>query len=145
MTSSRAALIEEARSWLGTPYHYRAAVKGVGCDCVGFINALRSWATGEPLLPMPPYSPDFAAQADHEPLRAAAVRHLVPVQIGQEQPGDVLAFRWLRSAAVKHAGVLVTGDRMIHADMRSGVVEVSVESWRRHGNVAGAYAFPGVI
>ena len=144
-SSKRAALIEEARSWLGTPYHYRAAVKGAGCDCVGLINALRAWVTGEPLLPMPAYSPDFAAAADHEPLRAAADLHLEPVALGREQPGDVLAFRWLRSAAVKHAGVLVAPDRMIHADMRAGVVEVSVESWRRHGCVAAAYGFPGVI
>ena len=127
MTSTRAAFIEEARSWLGTPYHYRAAVKGVGCDCVGLVNALRSWSAGDALLEMPPYSPDFAASADHEPLRVAAEKHLVPVPLGAEQPGDALAFRWLRSAAVKHAGVLVARDRMVHADMRAGVVEVSVD------------------
>jgi len=29
----RAAVIEEARSWLRTPYHHMGRVKGAGCDC----------------------------------------------------------------------------------------------------------------
>ncbi len=33
----RAAIVNEARSWLGTPYHVRACVKGVGCDCSSFL------------------------------------------------------------------------------------------------------------
>ncbi len=29
----RAAVVEEAKSWLGTPYHQNADVKGAGVDC----------------------------------------------------------------------------------------------------------------
>jgi len=27
------SLIDEARTWLGTPYHHQPRVKGVGVDC----------------------------------------------------------------------------------------------------------------
>ena len=32
MIVTRSALIAEARSWLGTPWHHQASLKGVGCD-----------------------------------------------------------------------------------------------------------------
>lgn len=35
----RAAVVGEARRWLGTPYLHQARVLGVGCDCVGLILA----------------------------------------------------------------------------------------------------------
>jgi NlpC/P60 family putative phage cell wall peptidase len=31
------AIIDEARTWLGTPFHHQQAVKGAGADCVGLI------------------------------------------------------------------------------------------------------------
>ena len=33
----RNRIITEAREWIGTPYHHQAMVKGVGCDCAGFV------------------------------------------------------------------------------------------------------------
>ena len=36
----RTAVINEARQWLGTPYHHQASLKGVGCDCIGLIKGV---------------------------------------------------------------------------------------------------------
>jgi cell wall-associated NlpC family hydrolase len=36
----RPDIVEEARSWLGTPYHHQAALKGVGCDCIGLLRGV---------------------------------------------------------------------------------------------------------
>ena len=33
-------IIAEARAWIGTPYHHQAAVKGVGCDCLGLVRGV---------------------------------------------------------------------------------------------------------
>ena len=33
----RAAIVREARSWIGTPYRLGGRVKGGGCDCATFI------------------------------------------------------------------------------------------------------------
>jgi len=34
---SRQQVIEQARTWLGTPYHHQGRIKGIGVDCIGFI------------------------------------------------------------------------------------------------------------
>jgi len=36
----RCSIIAEARSWIGTPYHHQAALKGVGYDCLGFVRGV---------------------------------------------------------------------------------------------------------
>lgn len=30
-------IVDTARTWLGTPFHHQARVKGVGCDCLGLV------------------------------------------------------------------------------------------------------------
>jgi cell wall-associated NlpC family hydrolase len=40
MSFTREAVIAEARTWLGTPWHHQASLKGVGCDCIGCGKAL---------------------------------------------------------------------------------------------------------
>jgi NlpC/P60 family putative phage cell wall peptidase len=34
---ARSDIVAAARSWVGTPFHWEASVKGVGCDCKGLI------------------------------------------------------------------------------------------------------------
>ena len=34
---TRAAVVAEAREWIGTPYHHQATQKGVGADCGGLV------------------------------------------------------------------------------------------------------------
>ena len=33
-------VISVARSWLGTPYHDQASLRGVGCDCLGLARGV---------------------------------------------------------------------------------------------------------
>jgi hypothetical protein len=33
---TRAEILAEARSWIGTPWLHQASCKGVGADCIGF-------------------------------------------------------------------------------------------------------------
>ncbi len=30
-------IVAQARTWLGTPFHHQARLKGKGCDCLGLI------------------------------------------------------------------------------------------------------------
>ncbi len=34
---TRAAIVAEARSWIGTPHRHQASLKDVGCDCFGLV------------------------------------------------------------------------------------------------------------
>jgi NlpC/P60 family putative phage cell wall peptidase len=36
MTTSE-NIVKQARTWLGTPFHHQARLKGKGCDCLGLI------------------------------------------------------------------------------------------------------------
>ena len=55
----RAAVLEEARSWLGTPYHHMGRVKGVGCDCLTLLAAVYHAAGVVPEIEIPHYPPDW--------------------------------------------------------------------------------------
>lgn len=39
-TEHRAAVVKEALTWVGTPYHLHGAVKGAGADCATLILAI---------------------------------------------------------------------------------------------------------
>ena len=30
-------IVTQARTWIGTPFHHQARLKGKGCDCLGLI------------------------------------------------------------------------------------------------------------
>ena len=137
---SNAQIVEEALSWLGTPYKHQASCKGAGCDCLGLIRGTYRHFWPEPLEP-PAYSPDWAEEGGDETLLMAAQTYLDPVAHEAMQPGHVLLFRYRPTYPAKHAGILIAPDRFIHAQHGSAVVLASLGSWwRRH--LASVFSFP---
>lgn len=142
----RAAVLREARSWLGTPYRHQASCKGAGCDCLGLLRGIWRALYGREPVSVPGYSPDWAETGGQETLIDAGREHLVESVITEARPGDVLVFRWRDGAPAKHVGILsaplASRPAMIHAYERAGVIESPlVPSWR--GRIAAAFAFPG--
>lgn len=131
-------IVAEARSWIGTPYRHQASLKGVGCDCLGLLRGVwRSLYKSEPEL-TPAYAPDWAEANGEERLAEAARRHLVEITPNEIRAGDVLLFRWRPHLPAKHAAILVSPERMIHAHDGAAVAEVFIAPfWRRRL----AYAF----
>jgi cell wall-associated NlpC family hydrolase len=39
-TEDRAKVVAEAQTWLGTPFHHGARIKGIGADCETFIECV---------------------------------------------------------------------------------------------------------
>ena len=139
---TRSEIVRHARGWLGTPYHHQAAVRGVGCDCLGLIRGLYRDLYGIEPADVPAYTRDWAEATGDETLLAAARRHLVEIDPAAALTGDVLVFRWRAGMVAKHVGVQTSRLTMIHAVEGAAVVEVSLSPWwRRH--VAGAFSFPG--
>jgi len=140
MTPTRAAVIAEARAWIGTPYRHQASLKNVGCDCLGLVRGVwREVLGAEPELP-PAYSADWAEASGRETLAEAARRHLVSVEIKSARPGDVLLFRWRANLPAKHAAILVANDRIVHAHDGAAVAEVYFAPWWRR-RLAFVFAF----
>ena len=138
----RLRLIAEAREWIGTPYLHRASCKGQGADCLGLVRGVWRAVLGDEPVALPAYAPDWAEATRAEQMMEAAQRHLLPVEIAEMQPGDVLLFRWRAHLPAKHAAILVTPERMVHAHDGAAVAEVFLAPWWRR-RLAGAFAFPG--
>ena len=137
----RAAVVDEARSWLGTPYQHQASLKGAGCDCLGLVRGVWRALYGAEPQPAPPYRLDWAELGAEETLLEAARRWLRPTN--QARPGDVLLFRMADGAPVKHAAIASAEDRMIHAYWGRAVVESWIGPWWARRLVA-AFSFPDV-
>jgi len=130
--SVNARVVEIARTWLGTPYHHQASLKGVGCDCLGLVRGVWRELYGiEPETP-PPYSPDWGQVEGRETLLEAAHRHFKPVPMDALEPGHVIIFRMRPKAIAKHCGIISAPGRMIHALEGVGVCEVGLSDfWMR--------------
>ena len=88
----RAAVVAEARSWIGTPYHNCADIKGVGVDC-GMLLVRVFVDTGL----VPPFDPRPYPADWH--LHRSEERYLGFVfdrccEVAQPQPGDVMVLRY---------------------------------------------------
>jgi NlpC/P60 family putative phage cell wall peptidase len=142
-TIARAAIVTEARAWVGTPYRHQASLKGVGCDCLGLVRGVWRAVLGNEPERAPPYAPDWAESSSGEPLAEAALRHLVALDIANIAPGDVVLFRWRAGLAAKHAAIISAPDLMVHAHDGAAVAEVALAPWWRR-RLAYAFRFPGV-
>jgi NlpC/P60 family putative phage cell wall peptidase len=118
---SPADIVSAARSWLGTPYHHQAALKGVGCDCLGLVRGVYEELYGKPAEAPPPYSRDWAEAAAIETMLEAARRHLTEIGPGEARLGDAVIFRFRRGAMAKHAGIISSWP-----DIRPGLAHLAV-------------------
>ena len=142
MNLKRKKIITVARSWIGTPYHHQASLKQTGTDCLGLVRGVYRELYGAEAETPPDYSPDWAEATGFESMLKAASRHL-DVQLRENmKPGDVLIFRLRPGMVAKHAAIISTPQKMIHAIEGAPVCEVVLSDWwRRH--IAGVYSFPG--
>lgn len=143
-------VISAACSWLGTPYHDQASLKGVGCDCLGLARGVWREVVGPEPFPIPPYSRDWGESGPREVLADGARAMMIEVPVADATPGALILFRMMPRAIAKHVGIL-TGrtsrtapDRFIHAYERLGVIEQPLtQAWRRR--IAFAFLFPGSL
>lgn len=162
----RQCIIDEARSWLGTPYQHQTSTKGAGSDCLGLIRGVwRALYLDEPEI-VPPYTPDWNERhfndgydqaggpwnrlTDVDPLLDAARRHMPERCFDAPQPGDVVIFRIMRHGPAKHCGIMTPGHnskneaepRFIHAYAGREVCESWLNRWWL-SRIAGVFSFPG--
>jgi len=136
-----ALVVATARSWLGTPYHDQASLRGVGCDCLGLARGVWREVVGNEPFPIPPYSRDWGETGPHEVLAEGAASMLIPIAPTDVGPGALILFRMTPRAIAKHVGILTEPDRFIHSYERLGVIEeVLTPAWRRR--IAFAFLFP---
>ncbi len=140
---TRGEIVAEATTWLGTPYRHQASLRGAGCDCLGLLRGVWRAFHGREPERAPAYTPDWAEAAGAETLAQAAARHMAAIDPDTAEAGDVLLFRWRSNLPAKHAAILVSANRMIHAQQGAAVAMATVSPWWRR-RIAYAFRFPGV-
>lgn len=145
MADLRAAIVAEARTWVGTPYAHIQCLKGPGggVDCAYLLLGV-ALAVGclAPTFPRPVYSPAWhlhqRQERYREALEGAGFR---PSAWAARAPGDVVLFRF--GLAASHAGILLPEDTLIHARVGQRVLLQPIPSpWR--ARIVAVYLFPGV-
>lgn len=149
--TTRAAVVAEARTWIGTRFHHQAALKGVGCDCVGLVMGV-----GMALHLLPE---DFVTRPEFEPFRGysrvpagdemlalAFATFAEPIRIPEAGPGDVVLFRFGGDPC--HVAILGDysegGLSLVHAyaPLRRVIETRLDETW--FSRIVSAYRLPGV-
>jgi NlpC/P60 family putative phage cell wall peptidase len=137
-----AQLIEDARTWIGTPHRHQGSIKGLGCDCVGFLAEV-AVETGliTPQL-RAEFPTDYSLQPSAGELRRLCSRHLSLVPFDSRAPGDIVLMRF--AVEPQHLGMLTARDPdyIIHCG-EAGVVEHRLDSvWR--ARIVRLYRFPAL-
>lgn len=113
ITDLQQRIVTEAMQWMGTPYTYARAEKGVATDCSGMVLSVYRDVAG---IELPRNS---AKQAEFS------------LEIGGDEVtvGDLVFFATGRDPdRVSHVGIMLDGDRFIHASSSRGVVISSVKA-----------------
>lgn len=117
--TTRARVIAEALSWLGTPYHHCADIKGVGVDCAMLLVRVYAAVGLVPAdLDPRPYSPQWHLHHTEEQYLGWLARYCWPTTA--PLPGDVAVWRFGR--AYSHGGILVAPSQVVHALVDSAAV-----------------------
>lgn len=127
--STSALIVAEARRWIGTPYHHRAALRGIGCDCLGLVRGVWREIFATEIRDLPAYSADWGEISGEEVLRNGLGLYLAEVHPQQAKPGDVLVFRIRSGRIAKHCGIMTGADRFVHAWEATPVVETHASAW----------------
>lgn len=139
---TRAQVVECARSYLSTPWHHQARVKGLkgGIDCAGLIICV-----GEELgLFRTSEIPNYSRYPDGT-LAPTCARYLTQISSVKAQPGDVLLFAF--DIEPHHLGFMAEFSgrpTVIHSYAQARkVVENGLDpTWRPL--IRGAYSIPGI-
>lgn len=100
-------IIEEAYTWLGTPYRYAGVDKGEGTDCSGMVMKVYETVTGEKL------PRNSAKQAEY----------CIQINASDVDTGDLVFFATGKDPdRVSHVGIVIDNENFIHASASKGVV-----------------------
>jgi cell wall-associated NlpC family hydrolase len=109
--TTREHVIAEARTWLGTPYHHHAAVKGAGVDCAHLLIEVYHAVGLVPKLDVGEYSTQWHLHRGEEKFLGWIEQHAV--RVAAPRPGDVAVWQFGRTFS--HGGIVVSDVDVIHA------------------------------
>lgn len=144
MISIRDQIVEEALTWLDTPYQHQAKVKHVGVDCAMFVVGV---AQNVGLLShseiMPVYSPEWHLHNREERLiQILEDFNCKEINTSDALPGDIFTFKFGRCAS--HLAFILPDNYILHARVDTRKVVKHLLSGDFKLRIHSAYKLPGV-
>ncbi|HLI84800.1 MAG TPA: hypothetical protein VKV17_12835 [Bryobacteraceae bacterium] len=109
----RKRIVAEAISWLNTPYHSGAQLKGVGVDCGRLPLAIYAACGFDLPWVVPQFAKDWHLHAKEERYLAIVSQYLT--EVPEPEPGDMVLFHLRASRVFNHGGIVIEWPRIIHA------------------------------
>lgn len=123
-TTARQAVVAEALTWLHTPYHHCADIKGVGVDCALILMRIYSAVGLVEFVDPRPYDPQWHLHRSEEQY-IGWLQRMGAHQVQTPAIGDVALFKYGR--CYSHGGVVVEAPaaladtQILHAYINRGV------------------------
>jgi cell wall-associated NlpC family hydrolase len=115
----RKRAVNEALSWLGTPYHHMGRVKGAGVDCGMLLAEVFERAGLVEHIEVDYYSSDWHLHHEEEIYLSIVERFAHKVD-REPLPGDIVLYKFGR--CVSHGAIVVEWPTVIHSYLQMGVI-----------------------
>jgi cell wall-associated NlpC family hydrolase len=115
---SRQAMIDEAMTWLKTPFHHQGRVKGAGVDCAMLLADVYYQCGLIPFIDPRPYPIDWHFHRGEERFLKWVEKYAHEVTVPQK--GDIALFKFGR--CISHGAIIVQWPMIIHAYYRQGCI-----------------------
>lgn len=117
----RERVVAEARTWLRTPYHSNARIKGIGVDCAQILLAVYEDAGLIGHTETGYYSPSWHLHRNEERYIEWMDRFCVRLpRTVQPMHGDIALFKFGR--CYSHGAIVVEDNLLIHSYIGRGVI-----------------------
>ena len=118
----RAAVADEALSWIGTNYHAHSRIKGVGVDCAQLLIGVFSACGLVPKIETGHYPIEWHLHRNEEIFSGWLAKYAILVA-GLPRPprlGDIFLFRFGRTFS--HGSIYIGEGELVHAYVGRGVI-----------------------
>lgn len=139
MNDLREAAVQEALTWLRTPYHHMARVKGAGCDCATLLLEVYHTIGAIPEIDIGYYPQDWHFHRNDERYLGWIKKYAKQVDVPQK--GDIALFRFGR--CVSHGAIVTDWPNVIHSYHKQGVIFGSINDVELKGRLDSVWSLWG--
>lgn len=134
----RQAVVTEAMSWLGTPYHHHARIKGVGVDCAQLLCAVFEAVGLVQPVDTGFYPVDWHLHHSEELFSGQLAKYAKQTDAAYA-PGDVALWKFGR--CFSHGSIYVGDGLFVHSYLRLGVIESRADEEPLQGRESQHWSF----
>lgn len=113
-------VVETARAWVGTPFHWGGSVRGTGCDCKGLIAGVARDLGRIEANSFEALFIGYGNRSNPDMLQTGMARLFDPVS--EKRPGDLMLLNI--NGKPLHLAIYIGDGRMIHTYSKSARPEV---------------------